>query len=68
MKSKGVYEPLIKSYEQILNLKILKFQSYFPPGNRLVIDWKTVIIDEKGVSAPQKRSEVFHCEVGNSEI
>ena len=68
MTSKGVYEPFIKSYEQILNLKIRKNQSYFPLGKRLVIDWKSVIIDEKGVSAPQKRSEIFHCEIGNSEI
>ena len=29
MTSKGVYEPLIKSYEQIFSLKILKFKSYF---------------------------------------
>ena len=62
MTSKGVYEPLIKSYEQILSLKILKFKSYFPLGKRLVIDGKSKIIDGKGVSAPQKRREVFNCD------
>ena len=47
------------SYEQILNLRIQKFKSYFPLGNRFVIDGKSEIIDRKGVSAPQKRREVF---------
>ena len=50
------------SYEQILNLRIQKFKSYFPLGKRFVIDGKSEIIDRKGVSAPQKRSEVFHCD------
>ena len=62
MTSKGVQEPLIKSYEQILNLRIRKFKSYFPQGKRLVIDGQSEIIDGKGVSAPQKRSKVFHCD------
>ena len=58
--SKGVQEPLIKSYEQILNLRFRKFKSYFPQGKRLVIDGKSEIIDGKGVSAHQKCREVFH--------
>ena len=62
MTSKGVQEPLKKSYGQILNLIIWKFKCYFPLGKRLVIDGKSEIIDGKGVSAPQKRSEVFHCD------
>ena len=62
MTSKGVYEPLIKSYEQILILRILKFKSYFPRGKRLVIDGKSKIIDGRGVSAPQKCREVFQCD------
>ena len=57
---KDFYKPLIKSYEHILNLIIRKVKSYFPLGKRLVIDGKSEIIDRKGVSAPQKRSEVFH--------
>ena len=47
------------SYKQILNLRIQKFQSYFPQGKRFVIDGKSEIIDRKGVSAPQKRREVY---------
>ena len=62
MTSKGVYEPLIKSYEQILSLKNLKFKSYFPLGKLLAIDEKSKVIDGKGVSAPQKRREVFYCD------
>ena len=56
MTSKGVWEPLVKNYEQILNLRIRKYQSYFPLVKRLVIDGKGEIIDGKGASAPQKRS------------
>ena len=52
MTSKGVYEPLIKSYEQILILRIQKFQSDFPLGKRLVIDGESKIIDGKGVLSP----------------
>ena len=59
MTSKGVYEPLIKSYEQILNLRILKFKSYFPLGKQLVIDGKSKIIDGKGVSAPRNVEKLF---------
>ena len=62
MTSKRVYETLIKSYEQILILRILKFKSYFPPGKRLAIDGKSKITDGKGVSAPQKHREVFYRE------
>ena len=42
MTSKSVYEPLIKSYEQILNSRIRKFKSYFPKVKRLVFakHWK----------------------------
>ena len=54
MASKGVKEPLTKSYEQILNLRIWKFKSYFPLGKPLVIDGKSKIIDGKGVSAPSE--------------
>ena len=54
MTSKGVWEPLNKSYEQILNLRVRKFKCYFPLGKCLVI------VDGKGVSALQKCSEVFH--------
>ena len=43
-------------------MRILKFKSYFPQGKRLVIDGKSEVSDGKGVSAPQKRSEVFHCD------
>ena len=43
-----------------MNFRILKFKSYFHLGKRLVIDVKSEIIDGKGVSAPQKRREVFH--------
>ena len=50
------------SYEQILNLRNRKFKSYFPLGKRFVFDGKSEIIDRKGVSAPQKRSENFHCD------
>ena len=59
MTSKGVYEPLIQSYEQILSLKILKFKSYFPNRKRLVIDGKSKIIDGKGVSAPRNVERFF---------
>ena len=62
MGSKGFYEPVIESYEQILNLIIRKVKSYFPGGKRLVIDGKSGTIDGKGVSAPEKRSKVFHCD------
>ena len=48
---------LIKSYEQILYMKILKFKSYFPLGKLLAIDGKSKVIDGKEVSAPQKRRE-----------
>ena len=49
MTSESVQQPLIKSYEQILNLRIRKFQSYVPLGKRLAIDGKSKIIDGKGV-------------------
>ena len=45
-----------------MNLRILKFKSYFPLGKPLIIDGKSEIIDGKGVLAPQKRREVFHCD------
>ena len=61
MSSKGFYEPLIKSYEQILNLITRKCKSYFHLGKRPAIDGESEIMDRKGVSAPQKRSEFFHC-------
>ena len=35
MTSKGLWEPLTKSYEQILNFKNRIFMSYFPLGKRL---------------------------------
>ena len=60
MTSKGVWEPSIKSYEQILDLRIRNFKSYFPLGKRLDIDGQSEIIDGKGVSATQKRREVYH--------
>ena len=52
----------IKSYVQILIIKIRRFEVYFPPGKRLVIDVKCEINDGKEVSAPQKRGEGFHCD------
>ena len=57
MTSKGA---LIKSYEQIFNLRIRNFKRYFPIGNWLIIDGKSEIIDVKWVSAPKKCREVFH--------
>ena len=60
--SKRVKERLIKSYKQIMNLRFRKFKSRFPLGKWLVIDGKSEIIDGKGVSAPQKRREVFLCD------
>ena len=64
MPSKGLQEPLIKSYEQILNFIIRKFKRYFPLEKRLkkIIVGKGEFIDEKGVSDPQKRSEELHCD------
>ena len=40
---------IISSYEQILNLRIRKFKSYFTMGKWPVIDGKSEIIDGKGV-------------------
>ena len=57
--SNGVQEPLIKSYEQILNLRIWKFKSYFPLGKWLIIDGKSKNIDGKGVSAPSEMQRNF---------
>ena len=45
-----------------MNLRIRNLSAISPPGKRLVIDGKSKIIDGKGVSAPQKRSEVFYCD------
>jgi len=44
---------------KFLIFRVQKFKRYFPLGKRLVIDEKSEIIDGKGFSAPQKRSEVF---------
>ena len=47
MTSKRVYEPLIKSYEQILILRILKFKSYFPGENGSLLMEKAKLLMKK---------------------
>ena len=46
MSLRGFKEPLLKSNEQILNLIIRKFKSYFPPGKRLGVDGNAKLLME----------------------
>ena len=63
MTSKGVYEPLIKSYEQILILRILKFKSYFPWENGSLLMEKAKLLMEKGYQ-PLRNVEKFFIVMG----
>ena len=61
--SKGVQEPLIKSYEQILNLRFRKFKSYFPLENSSLMKKKAKLLMDKG-SQPHRKVVKFFIMMG----
>ena len=63
MTSKRVYETLIKSYEQILILRIPKFKSYLPRENGSLLMGKAKLLMEKGYQ-PLRNIEKFFIVMG----